>query len=339
MQIYKNIPILQRLTAIACMYKFQPIYKTTVWGGERIAPFKGVENGLTHVGESWELSGIPGSESVVIEGYHVGATLPELVAREGVALLGRKNLAQFGEEFPLLIKLIDARKDLSIQVHPDDALAMARHRKKGKTEMWYILDAEPEASLIAGFSQMITPHEYDELISEGRITDVLARHTVAVGDCFFLPAGRIHTIGAGILLVEIQQASDVTYRVYDYGRLGLDGKPRELHIDEAREAIDYHLYDHYHTYYETHPNQGNELVRCDYFTTALYELTEVIELPIAPLDSFVVVIALEGAGSLSTEDGRTISIRQGETILVAAHHQSLTLRPHGKLKLLTAYCS
>jgi len=321
------------------MYKFQPIYKTTVWGGERIASFKGVENPLTHVGESWELSGVKGSESIVSEGDHVGCTLPELVAHEGAALVGEKNIARFGEEFPLLIKFIDAHDDLSIQVHPDDALSMARHGKHGKTEMWYILEAEPHASLISGFSQPITPEEYTTLIRENRITDVLARHAVTAGDCFFLPAGRIHAIGAGTLLAEIQQTSDITYRVYDYGRMGLYGKPRELHIDEAREAIDYRIQADYRTHYTSHPNQSNELVRCDYFTTALYELTEVIELPIAPLDSFVVVMTLEGAGTLSTDDGRTMSIRQGETVLVAAHHQSLTLQPHGKLKLLTACCS
>ncbi len=318
------------------MYKFQPIYKTTVWGGERIASFKGVENGLTHVGESWELSGVKGSESVVTEGDHIGCILPELVAREGAALVGKKNLERFGEEFPLLIKFIDARDNLSIQVHPDDALSMARHGKKGKTEMWYILDAEQDASLISGFSHPITPEEYTALIHENRITEVLARHAVKAGDCFFLPAGRVHAIGAGTLLAEIQQTSDVTYRVYDYGRMGLDGKPRELHIDEAREAIDYRLYDDYCTHYTATPNEGCELVQCDYFTTSLYELTKDIDLPVAPLDSFVVVIALEGAGRLSTEDGHTMSIRQGETVLVAARHEHLTVHPEGRLKFLTA---
>jgi len=318
------------------MYKFQPIYKTTVWGGERIASFKGVENGLTHVGESWELSGVKGSESVVTEGDHIGCALPELVACEGAALVGKKNLERFGEEFPLLIKFIDARDNLSIQVHPDDALSMARHGKKGKTEMWYILDAEQDASLISGFSRPITPEEYTALIHENRITEVLARHAVKAGDCFFLPAGRVHAIGAGTLLAEIQQTSDVTYRVYDYGRMGLDGKPRELHIDEAREAIDYRLYDDYCTRYTATPNEGCELVQCDYFTTSLYELTKDIDLPVAPLDSFVVVIALEGAGRLSTEDGHTMSIRQGETVLVAARHEHLTVHPEGRLKFLTA---
>ena len=318
------------------MYKFQPIYKTTVWGGARIASFKGVETALTHVGESWELSGVEGSESIVSEGDHVGCTLPELVACEGAALVGEKNLARFGTEFPLLIKFIDAHDDLSIQVHPDDTLAMARHGKRGKTEMWYILDAEPQASLIAGFNESIDPARYEQLVAEDRIGEVLAHHAVKEGDCFFLPAGRVHAIGAGTLLAEIQQTSDVTYRIYDYGRMGLDGKPRELHTEEAREAIDYRHQEDYRTHYTATPNHGNELVRCDYFTTSLYELTSSIELPIAPLDSFVVVIALEGRGTLSTEDGRTMSIRQGETVLVAASHEQLTIRPEGALKFLTA---
>lgn len=318
------------------MYKFQPIYKTTVWGGERIAAFKGVDTSLAHVGESWELSGVKGSESVVSEGEQVGSTLPELVAREGAALVGEKNLARFGTEFPLLIKFIDAEQDLSIQVHPDDALALERHGKRGKTEMWYILDAAPQASLISGFNTAIDSARYEQLAAEDRIGEVLAHHAVKEGDCFFLPAGRVHAIGAGTLLAEIQQTSDITYRIYDYGRMGLDGKPRELHTEEAREAIDYRLYDDYRTHYTATPNQGNALVRCDYFTTTLYELTATVNLPMAALDSFVVVIALEGAGTLSTEDGRTMSIRQGETVLVAARHEQLTIQPDGALKLLTA---
>ena len=319
------------------MYKFQPIYKTTVWGGERIAAFKGIETALTHVGESWELSGIEGSESVVSEGEQVGSTLPELVAREGAALVGEKNLARFGTEFPLLIKFIDAHNDLSIQVHPDDTLAMARHGKRGKTEMWYILDAEPQASLIAGFNTSIDSAQYEQLVAEDRLVEVLARHSVKAGDCFFLPAGRVHAIGAGTLLAEIQQTSDITYRIYDYGRMGLDGKPRELHTEEAREAIDYRLYDDYRTHYTATPDGEAELIRCEHFTTELYDLHKPYSLDLTARDSFTAVICLDGDGQLTTEDGTTLPIRQGETILIAARHQHLVMQPQTALRLLTTH--
>lgn len=318
------------------MYKFQPIYKTTVWGGTRIAAYKGLPTSDSHIGESWELSGVTGSESVVAEGPCQGLSLHELIARQGAALIGKAPFARFGTEFPLLIKFIDAERDLSIQVHPDDALAATRHGKRGKTEMWYILDAEPQASLIAGFSASIDPAQYDRLVAENRLVEVLAHHAIEAGDCFFLPAGRVHAIGAGTLLAEIQQTSDVTYRIYDYGRMGLDGKPRELHIAEAREAIDYRLCDDYRTHYTATPNEGCELVHCDHFTTTLYQATETICLSVAAHDSFVVVMALEGAGMLTTEEGQTMPIRQGETVLVAAHHEQLTIQPEGKLHFLTA---
>ncbi len=321
------------------MYKFQPIYKTTVWGGERIASFKGVAGEQAHVGESWELSGVAGSESVVAEGPAAGMTLPALLAQKGAALVGRKNFERFGKEFPLLVKFIDARDDLSIQVHPDDAMAARLHGKRGKTEMWYILDAEPKASLIAGFSKVITPEEYDRLIRENRITEVLASHPVQAGDCFFLPSGRVHAIGRGTLLAEIQQTSDITYRVYDYGRMGLDGKPRQLHIDEAREAIDYRLYPDYRTRYTPTDEGGVKLVECDYFTTSLYTLHNPHALDIAALDSFVILICLDGEGEIVTEQGEKCTMRRGETVLVAAEHNRIDIQPTsgGVLKLLEAH--
>ena len=319
------------------MYKFQPIYKTTVWGGARIASFKGVETALTHVGESWELSGVEGSESVVAEGPFQGLSLAALIEQQGAALVGQKNLARFGTEFPLLIKFIDAHDDLSIQVHPDDTLAMARHGKHGKTEMWYILDAEPQASLIAGFNTSINSAQYEQLVAEDRLVEVLARLSVKAGDCFFLPAGRVHAIGAGTLLAEIQQTSDVTYRIYDYGRMGLDGKPRALHTEEAREAIDYRLYDDYRTHYTATPDKGVELVQCEHFTTELYELSRPHTVDLSARDSFTAVICLAGEGSLTTDDGATLPIRQGETVLVAARHQHLVMTPDASMRLLTTH--
>ena len=319
------------------MYKFQPIYKTTIWGGERIAAYKGLPSTSTHIGESWELSAVEGSETVVAEGPEAGATLRDLIVRHGEALIGKAPLARHGEEFPLLIKFIDARQDLSIQVHPDDVLAEQRYQKKGKTEMWYILDSEPNASLISGFKVPVTPEQYDTLVSENRITEVLASHSVKAGDCFFLPAGRVHAIGAGTLLAEIQQSSDITYRVYDYGRMGLDGKPRELHIREAREAIDFTAQDNHRTHYTPTPDEGVELVQCAHFTTELYDLKKGHTVDLSGRDSFTAVICLAGEGSLMTDDGATLPIRQGETVLVAARHQHLTMTPDQSMRLLTTH--
>ena len=192
--------------------KFHPILKQTLWGGERIIPYKELASELSRVGESWELSGMPGSESVVAEGPWTGSTLPELIGRFGAELLGKANYARFGQEFPLLVKFIDAREDLSIQVHPDDELARKRHGKSGKCEMWYVLEAEPGASLLTGFSRPIAPAEYERRVADNTLTDVLNRQAIASGDVFYLPAGRVHSIGKGSFIVEIQQSSDLRFR-------------------------------------------------------------------------------------------------------------------------------
>ena len=205
------------------MYKFQPILKSTIWGGEKIVPYKQIASGQTQVGESWELSGVKGNESVVAGGPEAGTTLPGLIARHGAALLGKANFERFGEEFPLLIKFIDARQDLSIQVHPDDRLAWERHKSKGKTEMWYVVDADKGARLRSGFAKQVTPAQYEASVEDNTITDILAEYEIHPGDLFFLPAGRVHSIGAGAFIAEIQQTSDITYRIYDFNRKDADG--------------------------------------------------------------------------------------------------------------------
>ena len=223
--------------------KFHPVLRTMVWGGDRIAAYKGIETDQPSIGESWEVSAYPGMESVVAEGALAGRTLSSLVEEYRGKLVGEPVYARCGDEFPLLVKFIDARADLSIQVHPDDAMARRVHgEQNGKTEMWYVMDSAPDAHLYSGITRPFTPEEYERLIAEDRIVDVLADHPVKEGDVFFLPAGRIHAICAGTFLAEIQQTSDLTYRIYDYNRPGLDGKPRPLHTDKAKEAIDYKVY-------------------------------------------------------------------------------------------------
>ena len=317
--------------------KFEPILKTIVWGGEKIAPYKGIETDQKHIGESWELSGVAGNESVVAEGPFKGKTIAELVKEYKGELVGEHVYANTGDEFPLLIKFIDALTDLSIQVHPNDELAAKRHNgSKGKTEMWYVVAADKGAHLLAGLTKKITPEEYAAKVADGTITDVLARYDVHPGDVFFLPAGRIHAICGGCFIAEIQQTSNITYRIYDYGRLGLDGKPREVHTELAKDAIDYTVYPDYRTHYNPEKDEEQEVVSCPYFTTSIYDLTLPFAKDLSGIDSFMVVMCLEGEGTMEV-DGEEVSIHQGETVLIPAAADDLCFVPDGSMKVLTSY--
>ena len=311
------------------MYKFKPILKSTIWGGEKIVPYKQIASDQKQVGESWELSGVKGNESVVAEGPEAGTTLPQLIARHGAALLGKANFERFGEEFPLLIKFIDAQQDLSIQVHPNDELAEQRHHSKGKTEMWYVVDTAEGAHLRSGFSKQVTPEEYAASVEDNTITDILADYAIRPGDVFFLPAGRVHAIGAGSFIAEIQQTSDITYRIYDFNRRDANGNTRELHTELAKEAIDYTVLPDYRTHYTPAQNCGVELVSCPYFTQAR-------TIDLSSLDSFLVVICMGGHATLSTDGGDPMPVHQGETVLVPASARTLRIEPEGGAKFLTS---
>ncbi|MBO8470670.1 MAG: class I mannose-6-phosphate isomerase [Bacteroidetes bacterium] len=319
--------------------KFRPILKSVVWGGEKIAPFKEITTDQHNIGESWELSGVKGNESVVANGEYAGRTITELVHEFKGRLIGQKNYEKTGDQFPLLIKFIDAKQDLSIQVHPDDELAAARHNgSKGKTEMWYVVAADKDAHLMSGLTQKITPDEYEQRVNNHTITDVLHDYKVAPGDVFFLPAGRIHSIGSGSFIAEIQQTSDITYRIYDFGRLGLDGKPRELHTELAKAAIDYTVYPDYKTSYEKEADKENVLVDCSYFTTSMYELDRPFTRDLKDMDSFLVVICIAGKGTLKDAEGNEVTMHQGETVLVPADCTEVTFTPEGgRMQLLTSY--
>ncbi len=319
------------------LFTFEPIFKSLIWGGEKIASFKGVETTQTSIGESWEISGVAGSESVVAAGEHKGKQLPQLIAELKAELVGEANYARFGNEFPLLIKLIDARDDLSIQVHPDDKLSGERHGKKGKTEMWYVVQADEHAKLRSGFSQAITPQEYEDRIADSTITKVLKEYDVQAGDLFFLPAGRIHSIGAGCFIAEIQQTSDVTYRIYDFNRKDANGNSRELHTELSKDAIDYTLYDDYKSHYVSSQNEAVELASCEYFVTNMYDLDAPTTCDFSSLDSFVTIICTEGEASLTDNDGNTVVLTQGNSALVSANTQSLQLQPATKARLLMSY--
>lgn len=315
--------------------KFNPLLVQTLWGGEKIIPFKHLNSDLTQVGESWEISGVKGNETVVSEGEFKGKTLNELVDELKGKLVGEANYKRFGNDFPLLIKFIDARQELSIQVHPTDELAQKRGKLRGKTEMWYIMDSDENAKLRAGMKEKITPEQYKQMVENDTITEAIAEYKVKEGDCFFLPAGRIHSIGTGCFLAEIQQTSDVTYRIYDFKRKDKDGNYRELHTEEAAECIDYNVEPNYRTEYTPVKNEGVALVECPYFTTAVYDLNEPMTLDYSELDSFVILIGLKGSGEITDNEGNTTTLCEGETILIPATTSEVKVT--GNIKFLETY--
>ena len=312
-------------------FKFQPLLKQTLWGGDKIIPFKHLSTVMENVGESWEISGVKDNETIAAGD---GRSLNQLVRDMKGRLVGEANYQRFGDEFPLLIKLIDARQDLSIQVHPTDEIAHRQGRERGKTEMWYVMDSEPDAKLYNGLKLQITPEQYKQMVADDTICDALAQYSVKEGDCFFIPAGRIHAIGAGCFLVEIQQTSDVTYRIYDFKRKDKDGNYRQLHTQEASESINYTVLDDYRTHYQPRTNESQLLVECPYFTTAVYDLTEAMTIDYSELDSFVILIGMKGEGTL-TIDGETVAFSAGETILIPASAQEV--RTEGTIKFLETY--
>ncbi|MDE5570538.1 MAG: mannose-6-phosphate isomerase, partial [Prevotella sp.] len=280
--------------------------------------------------ESWQLSGVAGNETLTEDGQSLNTLVRELKGK----LVGQVNYQRFGDEFPLLIKFIDARQDLSIQVHPSDEIARRQGKPRGKTEMWYVMDSAPDAKLFNGLKRPITPEQYRQMVADDTICDALAQYTVREGDCFFIPAGRIHAIGAGCYLAEIQQTSDITYRIYDYKRKDKDGNCRQLHTQEAAECIDYHVLPDYRQHYTPCLNESQLLVECPYFNTAVYDLTEPMSIDYSDLDSFVILMGLRGQGTLAI-DGEETSLKTGESVLIPATAQEVVIK--GGIKFLETY--
>lgn len=318
--------------------KFTPICLDKIWGGQKIKTELGKDFGnLPNCGESWEISGFPGKVSVVSNGYLAENNLEELIEIYMGDLVGDHVYEKFNVEFPLLIKFIDADDDLSVQVHPDDKLSKERHQAYGKTEMWYVLQADKGARLNSGFNQPLDANTYLQKFSSGNLMDILNFEEVRPGDVFFMPAGRVHAIGKGILLTEIQQTSDVTYRIYDYNRKDAQGKERELHTDLALAAIDFTYHDRYRTEYELTPNKSTEVVSCDYFKTSILELDRTVEKDIYDLDSFVIYICVEGEYEIVYNEGSE-KARKGETVLIPASLTQFRLKPlTGSVKLLEVH--
>jgi len=319
--------------------QFKPIFKGHIWGGSRMKTVLGKKTKKNPCAESWEISGVSGNISVVSNGFLKGNNLQELIEIYMGDLVGESIYERFGLEFPVLVKFIDALDHLSIQVHPDDRMAAERHGAYGKTEMWYVMEAGKDSSLIAGFNQKMDREKYLQALNDKKLKNIMNFEKVTPGDVFFMPAGRVHAIGKDILLAEIQQTSDVTYRIYDWDRVDASGKPRDLHTELALDAIDYSLYDEYKTRYQK-PVQGTaELVKCPYFTTNLVCLEQPLEKDFQKLDSFVIYICTSGACSILWGADGNLNIRKGDTVLIPAEIDEVRLTPAEPTELLEVYIS
>ena len=304
--------------------KFIPILKDRLWGGSKLAEIFGKQSSGDHVGESWEISGVPGDVSVVANGPLKGKDLQELIDSFGESLLGSEIISRFGNEFPILIKFIDAAKDLSIQLHPGDELARERHNSFGKTEMWYIMDAEKDSRLIIGFKRDVSPEEYQKSLADDTLLELLHYEDVAEGDTFFINTGKVHAIGAGIMLAEIQQTSDITYRIFDFNRRDQNGQLRELHTELALEAIDYKRKDDFKVDYESHEGKSNVMVSCPYFKTSCLNLKENKTVDLSQRESFTIYMCVKGQVNVEAKNG-PVSLQTGETVLIPASISKIAL--------------
>jgi len=317
--------------------KFRPIIKDKIWGGTRLKTLLNKKTKTDKAGESWEISGYPGNISKVRNGFLSGNSLEEIIEVYMGDLVGDHVFDEFGTLFPLLIKFIDANDALSVQVHPDDKLAEIQFGSFGKTEMWYIIEAEKDAEIIVGFNREVDKSIYGQHLENRTLLDILNKEKAAPGDVFFLPAGRIHAIGAGIMLAEIQQTSDATLRIYDFDRVDEKGNPRELHTEKALEAIDFGNINQFKTSYDKIPDQLNELARCRYFTTNFIHLSSPLEREYGMIDSFVVYICLSGSLTIYYRNGEREPLSKGETVLIPADLKHIRLVPDGGSKLLEVY--
>jgi len=317
--------------------KFKSIVKDKIWGGDKLEKLYGKNpDGLPNIGESWELSGYPSDVSVVTNGYLAGKTLLELLDTYEEQFVGNRVYNRFGNSFPLLFKLIHAEDDLSIQVHPNDEVALKRDNTLGKTEMWYVLHAKPGAELIIGFNKSYSKKEYSQALAEDRVEELLQRVPVQSGDCFFIPAGLVHAIGKGTVLAEIQESSDATYRIYDYKRKDSAGNERELHNDLALDVINFKASKKPKTEYQPILNEAVQLVKCEYFTTNLLEFDKKITLPYNLTETFVVFMCLDGSFEISGGTS-TVKVEKGETVMLPAGMKYPTLIPNGKAKVLEVF--
>ena len=316
--------------------QFTPLFKYRIWGGEKLKTELNKQYTEENIGESWEISDVSGDETVVAEGALKGKTLRDLIKEFKGDFVGQTVYEKFGEDFPLLIKFIDAKTPLSIQVHPSNEVAKKRHNSFGKNEMWFVMQADEGAELIVGFDQKINKDSYTEHIHNNTILDVMHHEKVSKGNTFYIPTGRVHAIGSGVLLAEIQQTSNITYRIYDYDRVDeKTGDKRELHNDLAIDVIDYEVYESYKTKYEFKKNTSNKLVHSPYFRTNILDISDTVEKDYSYIDSFIIYMCVEGTVNVISE-GETYTINNGETLLVPATLNNITLKADNA-KVLEVY--
>lgn len=316
--------------------KFIPIFSYRIWGGKKLKTVLNKEYDQDNIGESWEISDVKDNETLVSDGALKGKSLQELMHHFKADLVGNKVYENFGNEFPLLIKFIDADKPLSIQVHPNNKLAKERHNSFGKNEMWYVMEAEENAELIVGFNKKTEKKSYLHHVNNNTVPSILNIEKVKSGDTFYIPTGKIHAIGAGVLLAEIQQTSNITYRIYDYDRVDVStGKKRDLHNDLAIDAIDFNFTENHKTIYDLKTNDSEKLVHCPYFKTNLIHINKEVYRDLKPLDSFVIYICVEGNATLMVENN-TYTLSYGETILIPAVISAVELTSK-KAKILEVY--
>lgn len=320
-------------------FLFEPNLHSIIWGGNQLRPYKGLKSSDDPIGESWEVSAVPSSTSVIANGELKGKNLISVINESPDAILGKKVNEKYNGKLPLLVKFIDAKRDLSIQVHPNDEMAQREHGKMGKSEMWYVIKADEGAHLYAGFKQQISPYEYQKRIEDGSITEVLADHQVKAGDVFYLPAGRVHAICGGILLAEVQQSSDVTYRIFDYNRLGMDGKPRELHTELAAKALNYHVVDNYRTEYIESSNKAVQIIDSPYFSVRIMEVSKPFHRDLKKYDSFIITMCIQGDIIIRVHGtGDEVLLKEGHSALIPAAIADYDVKPlNGSSKLLDAF--
>jgi mannose-6-phosphate isomerase len=316
--------------------KFEPILKDKIWGGEKLATLLNKQSARKDIGESWEISDVEGDTSIVVNGELKGQNLKQLIAEFKADLVGEKIYTHFGEKFPLLIKFIDAKEALSIQLHPHDDLAKKRHNSFGKTEMWYVMQADEKANLIVGFQKEVTSKEYIKHLENKTLLDILNVDEVENGDVYFIPTGRVHAIGAGVLLAEIQQTSDITYRIYDWDRPNPDGTFRDLHTEEAIDAIDYSAQNSYKTVYSKEQNKASEIVSCPYFTTNVLPINGEVFINHEEKDSFVIYMCVAGNVEFKYQN-QIEKLQMGETILIPNCIQNISVSSDEKSELLEVY--
>ena len=328
----KNVTINMELYPL----KFSPVFKYRIWGGEKLRTELNKKYSGHNIGESWEISDISGDETRVINGELLGKTLKELIREYKGDFVGKNVFSEFGENFPLLIKFIDAKTPLSIQVHPSNEIARVRHSSFGKNEMWYVVQADNNSELIVGFDEEINAQNFNEHISNNSILEVMHRENEEVGPPFYIPTGRVHAIGAGVLLAEIQQTSDITYRIYDYDRVDAKtGKKRDLHNEMAIDVIDYKVYKNYKSSYQIEQNKCNKLVYSPFFKTNIIKVNGILKRDYKDLDSFVIYICVDGSFVIDHNE-KSYTLKKGETILLPSCVNQVDLKSNAS-KLIEVF--